>query len=99
MEYFPFKDRTFTIIGICMEVHNVLDHGFLEIVYKDAIEYEVRKRRLDYCREREYLIRYKEIILPHKFYTDFVMFDSIILEVKAAEGGISTNLFRGLLII
>jgi GxxExxY protein len=26
--------------------------------------------------------------LPHKFYADFVVFDSIILEVKAVEGGI-----------
>jgi len=35
------------------------------------------------------LIEYKEVILPHKFYADFVLFDNIILEVKAAEGGIS----------
>lgn len=27
--------------------------------------------------------------MPHKFYADFVLFDEIILEVKAAEGGIS----------
>ena len=65
-----------------MEVHNVLGHGFLEIVYKDAIEYEVRKRQLDCCSEREYLIQYKETILPHKFYADFVLFDNVILEVK-----------------
>lgn len=72
-----------------MEVHNVLGHGVLEIVYKDAIEYEVKKRQLQYSREREYLIQYKEVILPHKFYADFVLFENIILEVKAAEGGIS----------
>jgi GxxExxY protein len=88
MEHFPLKSETFEIIGICMEVHNTLGHGFLEIVYKDAIEYELRKRQIDYCREREYLIHYKEIILPHKFYADFVVLDSIILEVKAVEGGI-----------
>jgi len=74
-----------------MEVHNTLGHGFLEIVYKDAIEHEVRKRQFNYCREREYLIQYKEIILPHKFFADFVLFDSIILEVKAVEGGISDD--------
>lgn len=27
--------------------------------------------------------------MPHKFYADFVLFDNIISEVKAAEGGIS----------
>ena len=70
-----------------MDVHNVLGHGFL--VYKDAIEHEVRERQINYCREREYVIHYKEIILPHKYYADFVLFDNIILEVKAAEGGVS----------
>ena len=89
MEYFPSRNETFTIIGICVDVHNILGYGFLDIVYKDAIEYEVRKRQIDYCREREYVIHYKEIILPHKYYADFVLFDNIILEVKAAEGGIS----------
>ncbi|SRR5258708_4607325 len=89
MEKFPFKDETYSIIGICMEVHKILGHGFLEIVYKDAIEYEAQQKQIPYSREKEYLVQYKEIILPHKFYADFVVFDNIILEIKAAEGGIS----------
>ena len=72
-----------------MEVHRILGHGFLEIVYKDAIEYETQRKQLVYSREREYVIQYKDVILPHKFYADFVLFDKIILEVKAAEAGIS----------
>jgi GxxExxY protein len=86
---FPLKDETYEIIGICMEVHRTLGHGFLEIVYKDAIEFEAVNRNLTYCREKEYKIAYKGTILPHKFYADFVLFDRIILEVKAAEGGIA----------
>lgn len=31
-------------------------------------------------------MNYKNIILPHKFYADFVVFDKIILEVKAVSG-------------
>lgn len=31
-------------------------------------------------------MNYKNIVLPHKFYADFVIFDSIILEVKATSG-------------
>ena len=89
MEKFPFKEETYSIIGICMEAHKLLGHGFLEIVYKDAIEYEIRKKLIPYSREKEYRIEYKEVILPHKFYADFVLFDNIILEVKAAEGGIA----------
>ena len=34
------RNKTYQIIGICMEVHKTLGHGFSEIVYKDALEYE-----------------------------------------------------------
>jgi GxxExxY protein len=89
MENFPLKEESYQLIGICMEVHNILGHGFLEIVYKDAIEYELQQRKILYEREKEYIVHYKNIILKHNFYADFVVCDNIILEVKAAEGGIS----------
>ncbi len=69
-----------------MEVHNNLGAGFLEIVYKDALELEFRKNGISYEREKEYKVNYKGVILPHKFYADFVVFDKIILEVKAVSG-------------
>ena len=79
------KDESYQIIGICMEVHNNLGPGFLEIVYKDALEYEFKKANINFEREKEYTVNYKEIILPHKFFADFVIFDKIILEVKAVS--------------
>ena len=66
-----------------MDVHNNLGPGFLEVVYKDALEYEFRKADIPFEREKEYLVNYKEMILPHKFYADFVVYNKIILEVKA----------------
>jgi len=69
-----------------MEVHNNLGKGFLEIVYKDALEYEFRKNNIPFEREKEYVVNYKDIILPHKFFADFVVLDKIILEVKGMSG-------------
>jgi len=80
------KEESFKIIGLCMEVHNNLGKGFLEIVYKVALEYEFNKNNIPYEREKEYEVNYKDIILPHKFYADFVVFDKIILEVKGMAG-------------
>ncbi len=79
------KDESFQIIGTCFEVHNNLGPGFLEIVYKDAIEYEFKKANIPFEREKEYTVNYKGEILPHKFYADFVVFDKVILEVKAVS--------------
>jgi len=39
-----FKEYSYAIIGACMEVHNYLGPGFLEVVYKDAIEIELTRR-------------------------------------------------------
>lgn len=81
-----YKEESFKLIGLSIEVHNNLGKGFLEIVYKDALEYEFRKNNVPFEREKEYEVNYKDIILPHKFYADFVVFGKIILEVKGMAG-------------
>lgn len=81
-----YKLDSYEIIGKCFEVHNNLGAGFLEIVYKDALEYEFKKANIPYEREKQYVVKYKDQILPHKFYADFVILDKIILEVKAVSG-------------
>ncbi len=80
------KELTFQIIGKCFEVHNNLGKGFLEIVYKDALEIEFKKSKIPYQREVKYSVNYKGVTLPHHFYADFVVHDGIILEVKATSG-------------
>lgn len=85
-EKYPLQEETYKIIGIAMEIHSVLGKGFSEIVYKDAFEYEFKKNNIFYEREKEYLVNYKDVILPHKFYADFVVYDKIILEVKSKRG-------------
>jgi GxxExxY protein len=80
-----YKKEAYEIIGLCMEVHNHLGGGFLEVVYKDALEYEFRENNILYRRERIFDVHYKDIVLPHKFNADFVVMDKIILEVKAVS--------------
>ena len=80
------KEESYKIIGICMEVHNNLGPGFLEIVYKDALTYEFLKEGIPFEREKMYEVDYKGTILSHKFYADFVVYENIILEVKGCSG-------------
>lgn len=79
------KEEYYKIVGLCMEVHRHLGGGLLEIVYKDALEYEFRINNIPFEREKEYFIEYKDIVLPHKFYADFVVYEDIILEVKSIK--------------
>jgi GxxExxY protein len=80
-----YKDESYVIVGVLFEAYNNLGSGFSEIVYKDAIEYEFKKLNIPFQREKEFSVSYKEIILKHKFYADFVVFDKIILEIKSVE--------------
>lgn len=83
---YPLQSLTYQVIGIGMEIHRLLSKGFLELVYKDAFEYELQCRGILYEREKEYTVTYKNIILPHKFFADFVIDSCIILEIKSKAG-------------
>jgi len=80
-----FKDESYKIIGLCMEVHNQLGMGFKEIIYKDALEIEFRTNTIPFERERQFKIEYKGIILPRRYPADFIVYDKIILEVKSSS--------------
>lgn len=77
-----YKDESYLIIGKCFEVHNALGHGFLEVVYKDALEVVFEQDGILYEREKEYDVRFRNVLLAHKFYADFMVLDKIVLEVK-----------------
>ena len=85
MSNYLYEEETYKIIGALMEVHKNLGKGFSEIVYKDAFEYELNKINFFFEREKEYLVHYKDVVLNHKFYADFVVLDKIIIEIKSVN--------------
>lgn len=91
MDYI-FKDETYKMIGCCMEVHKELGKGFQEIVYKDALEIEFQINSIPYTREKQFEIFYKNFKLPRNYNADFVVYEKIILEVKAIESLTSGNI-------
>ena len=80
-----YKEEAYETVGICMEVHNELGPDLLEIVYKEAIEWELDNRFIHYEREKEFPVYYKKHLLRKKFNADFIVYDKIILEIKARE--------------
>ena len=80
-----YKEEVFQIVGCCMEVHRELGKGHDEVIYKDALQIEFGQKQLGFSREKEYTVAYKGIVLPHKYFADFVVLDKIILEAKAVE--------------
>ncbi len=91
MENFPFKEETYKIIGLCMEVQKTLGFGFSEAIYMDAMLVEFCDNNIPNTKELELKVIYKNQILKHKFFADFLCFGNIIVEVKSCDKGITND--------
>ena len=80
-----FEDETKKILNACMEVHKELGNGFLEAVYQEALELELKRQKIPYEREKLLPIMYKGKQLEKEYYADFVCFQKIILELKSVS--------------
>ncbi|MBA4196456.1 MAG: GxxExxY protein [Chitinophaga sp.] len=78
-----FKEESFKIIGICMEIHTALGIGLKEINYKDAMEIEFQALNIPYEREKKFIVKYKGKMLKSPYIADFMVFNSFILEIKS----------------
>ena len=80
-----YPEESYEIIGASMEVHRELGCGFLEIVYREALEIEFKLRGIPYVREKPLPLYYKGHLLDPYYKPDFLCFGNIIVEVKARE--------------
>jgi GxxExxY protein len=91
-----FKEKTYKILGICMEIHKVLGVGLKEINYKDAMEIDFIDQEVPYKREERYVVKYKDKVLRNPYVADFVVDDSLIIEVKSTSAIIDSNIRQAL---
>jgi GxxExxY protein len=78
-----YKEEVYAIVGAAMEVHNCMGCGFLEPVYQEAMEVEQIERGIPAFPQRDLPIYYKGRPLKKRYIADFVVFDKIIVEIKA----------------
>jgi len=84
MEHFKYTDITQKIIGASFEVHKFLGNGFQEVIYQRALAWELKQAGLQFAREIEQEIFYKD--LPEPIGTrraDFVVEGKVLVELKA----------------
>ena len=84
MNDLKYKDITEKIIGCSFEVHKFLGNGFQEVIYQRALAIEFRRSGLNFARELEMPIYYKDE--PEAIGTrraDFVIEEKVLVELKA----------------
>jgi GxxExxY protein len=80
-----FKDEVFAIVGAAMEVHLEKGCGFAEPVYQECMEIELADRKIPAEAQKEMRIFYKGRQLKKTYLADFVVYDKIIVELKALD--------------
>lgn len=80
-----FSDGSGAVIGACIEVHRHIGPGLLESAYERCVARELSLRCLQFDRQRRLPVYYKGVDVECGYRIDFVIEDSLILEVKAVE--------------
>ena len=76
------RDLTHKIIGCAMQVHKSLGNGFQEVIYQRALAIELKYADVEFEREKEMEIHYREQNIGTRR-VDFFVEDNIMVEIKA----------------
>ncbi len=80
-----FRDEVYAIQGAVFEVYREMGCGFLEGVYQECLERELRLRGVPFVAQRELRISYKGEALEQIYKPDLICHSRIILELKATR--------------
>ena len=76
------QELTHKIIGAAIEVHKYLGNGFQEVVYQRALAIEMQLQNINFVREKEMSLQYKNNNIGIRR-VDFFVEDKIMVEIKA----------------
>ncbi len=82
-EDFPLKEEGYAVLGAVFAVYEEMGCGFLEAVYQECLERELRERQIPFTTQPVLSIVYKGQSLRQTYQPDLICFDKIILELKA----------------
>jgi GxxExxY protein len=80
-----FEEETFAIRGAVFEVYRELGCGFLEAVYQECLEKELKAKGIPFLSQPELALNYKGQRLQQTYKPDLICYDQIILELKAVK--------------
>lgn len=79
-----YKETSDSILKSYYKVYNTLGHGFLEKVYENALFFELKRLGL-FCEKQKPIKVFYESERVGEYFSDIVVNDQIIIEIKAAE--------------
>jgi GxxExxY protein len=80
-----YEELTEQIIKAFYKVYNSLGYGFLEKVYENALDIELRRNGFKVEKQKSIIVFYEEQEVGF-YYADLTVEDTVIIELKANEG-------------
>ncbi|QEH35259.1 hypothetical protein OJF2_38070 [Aquisphaera giovannonii] len=80
-----FEEETFRIRGAVFEVYREMGSGYAEPVYQECLRMELTSQKIPFIAQPELRIRYKGEVLAQFYKPDFICYDHIVIELKAAR--------------
>jgi GxxExxY protein len=78
-------EESYKIIGACFEVYKEKGCGFLESVFQECLELELRFQGIPFEAQKMLPLSYKGTLLAQTFKADLVCFGKVIVELKAVS--------------
>ena len=85
MEKIIYKEECYKVQGAIFEVYREMGCGFLEAVYQECLQKELRKQNIPFVSQPELNLCYKGEKLNQTYKPDFICYNKIILELKAVK--------------
>ena len=79
-----YKELSYKIVGLAMDVHTKLGYGFLEKVYENALMILLEKNGIPAQQQAPIRVYFEEKVVGD-YYADILVDDKIILELKTVE--------------
>ena len=76
---------TENIIGASIDVHKALGPGLLESIYEECLCYELEQRKIQYVRQYNLPIKYKDVHIDCGYRIDILIEEKVVVELKAVE--------------
>lgn len=80
-----YKEECYAIQGAIFEVYREMGCGFLEAIYQECLEKELRRQDIPFVAQKELQLTYKGQMLEQTYRADLICYDKIIIELKAAK--------------
>ena len=80
-----YKGEVYAIQGAVFDVYREMGCGFLESVYQECLEKELKVRGIPFESQKELRLSYKGEVLDLTYKPDLICYGNIIVELKAVK--------------